>query len=167
MKKYNKANSMLRRFFSRFGGAGLDASGFKKTMEVSSDNGGGGEGGGNVPNWDVSADDIVDLSAITAFVNTLYSTNVRIIQALSGTDDEGYEGELYGQSITSDAYNAAVTGIQNGKHYLYIKKSQFVVIAKILNYDSEQQIIETDKFRLTPTNIYPYTISKVYPYVIE
>ena len=42
MKKYNKANSMLRRFFSRFGGAGLDASGFKKTMEVSSDNGGGG-----------------------------------------------------------------------------------------------------------------------------
>ena len=43
MKKYNKANSMLRRFFSRFGGAGLDAFGFKKTMEVSSDNGGGGD----------------------------------------------------------------------------------------------------------------------------
>lgn len=34
---------MLRRFFSRFGGAGLDASGFKKTIEVNSDNGGGGD----------------------------------------------------------------------------------------------------------------------------
>ncbi len=38
-----KANSMLRRFFSRFGGASVDASGFKRTMGVNPDNDEGGD----------------------------------------------------------------------------------------------------------------------------